>query len=78
MIGHGQVPEKEKEFPKITVVYKALNDAGNELATVGKVRASTQKTANQNILPIPPVIRFLMKLKPIKRQIRVKILEKTV
>ncbi len=53
MTGHGKNPEMEKQFPKITESYKAIELAGKELVTKGKISKKTQKTASQDIIPIP-------------------------
>ena len=51
--GHGKNPEKEKQYPKILESYKALELAGKELVTKGKICRKTQKTASQDIIPVP-------------------------
>ena len=51
--GHGKNPEKEKQYPKILESYKALELAGKELVTKGKISRKTQKTASQDIIPVP-------------------------
>jgi len=63
MVGHGKDAEKERNFPKIQEVYNAYYQAGKELAIKGKIKSSTQKQANQNILPIPFIVKFLMNFK---------------
>jgi len=51
--GHGKNPEKEKQYPKILESYQALKLAGKELVTKGKINRKTQKTASQDIIPVP-------------------------
>lgn len=51
-------------------VIAAYLKAGEELALLGRITRRTQSTANQSILPIPPLFRLLMKL-PL-RNIKVK------
>ena len=68
LAGHGKDPEAIKRIPKLADVYKAYELAGRELAMEGRIRPATQKTANQNILPIPPVLRVLNHLRPFKKK----------
>jgi len=60
--GHGKNPEKEKQYPKILESYKAIELAGKELVTKGKISKKTQKIASQDIIPVP----FFSILKNIK------------
>lgn len=53
LTGHGKEPGKEKQFPKILKSYKAIELAGKELATKGKISKRTQKKASQDIIPVP-------------------------
>ena len=53
LTGHGTSPEKEKLFPKIFESYQAIENAGKELATFGKISSKTQKKASQDIIPVP-------------------------
>ncbi|MEA3339104.1 MAG: flavodoxin family protein [Chloroflexota bacterium] len=64
--GHGHDPEREKQVPKILDVYAAYEQAGRELATEGRVRRSTERRANQEIVPVP-LFSILKRLKPFKR-----------
>jgi hypothetical protein len=68
LIGHGRSPQKEKQYPKIYDVYEAFQQAGRELATIGKIRPESQKRTNQHILNIPPMLNILMKFLPFKKQ----------
>ncbi len=64
--GHGRDPEREKRVPKILDVYAAYQQAGGELATQGRIRRSTERRANQEIVPAP-LFSILKRLKPFKR-----------
>ncbi len=68
LIGHGKSPKKEKQFPKVYDVYEAFQQAGRELATIGKIHPKTQRRASQNIINIPPVLNVLMKFQPFKKR----------
>jgi multimeric flavodoxin WrbA len=67
LVGHGKSPEKEKQYPKIYNVYEAFEQAGRELATLGKICPRTQKKANQQIIDGPPFLSLLMKFRPVKK-----------
>ena len=64
--GHGYDPEREKRVPKILNVYAAYEQAGRELAAEGRIRRSTERRANQEIVPVP-LFGILKRLKPFKR-----------
>jgi hypothetical protein len=64
--GHGHDPEREKRVPRIFDVYAAYEQAGCELATEGRIRSSTQRRANQEIVPVS-LFSILKRLKPFKR-----------
>jgi len=51
--GHGKDPALEKRVPKIFDVYAAYKQAGQELATEGRIQRATQRRANQEIVPVP-------------------------
>ena len=53
LINHGRSPEKEMQFPKIKESYLAIEQAGRELVEFGKISKKTEKTASQDIIPIP-------------------------
>ena len=53
LTGHGKNIEKEKKYPKIFESYKAIELAGIELVTRGEISRRTQKTASQDIIPVP-------------------------
>ena len=57
-----------KDYPKIYDVYSAYERAGYELATLGYIRHSTQRKANQEIVPLP-FFRVLKHLRPIKERV---------
>ncbi len=64
--GHGRDPEREKRIPKILDVYAVYEQAGRELATQGCIRRSTERHANQEIVPVP-LFSILKRLRPFKR-----------
>jgi multimeric flavodoxin WrbA len=68
LIGHGKSLKKEKEFPKIYDVYEAFQQAGRDLATLGKIHPKTQTRTNQQIISIPPLLNLLMKFRPFKKR----------
>ena len=61
-------PEKEKQYPKIYSVYEAFEQAGRELATLGRFVPRTQNRANQQIINGPPFLSLLMKFRPFKKR----------
>ncbi len=67
-MGQGKKPEMEALFPKIAAAFNAFERAGIELATLGRIRTSTQKAANRNVLPIPPLMKLLNRFRPFKRR----------
>ena len=64
--GHGHDPEREKRVPKILDVYAAYEQAGGELATEGRIGRSTERRANQEIVPVP-LFSILKRLEPFKK-----------
>lgn len=68
LVGHGKSPEKEKQYPKIYAVYEAFQQAGRELATLGKIRPKTQNRTNQQIINGPPFLSLLLKFRPFKER----------
>ena len=68
LIGHGRSPQKEKQYPKIYDVYDAFQQAGRELATIGKIRPESQRRTNQHIINISPMLNILMKFLPFKKR----------
>lgn len=68
--GHGHNPDLEKTVPKIVEVYVAYEQAGRELATEGRIRRTTQRRANREIVPAPLFgIMKRLPCKPLKRKI---------
>jgi hypothetical protein len=53
LIGYGKNSLLEEKFPKIIVSHNAVEKAGSELALKGKISKKTEKTASQDIIPIP-------------------------
>jgi hypothetical protein len=64
LAGYGQTPESLQRFPKLKDVFAAFEQAGRELATVGRVQRATQRRASQSVLPIP--LFDLLKRLPVK------------
>ena len=67
--GHGKDPQATQRSPKLKQAYEAFEKAGAELAGQGSISRSTQKTASQNILPIPPLLMPFRHLRPIKMKL---------
>lgn len=65
---HANEPELARDFPKTLDVFAAYEQAGQELATCGRIRSATQRKANQEVVPAP-FFRLLKHLKPIKLQV---------
>ncbi len=61
-------PALAKQFPKVLEVRQAFQQAGRDLAERGRIRASTQRRTNQEIVPVP-FFGLLKHLPPIKRQV---------
>ncbi len=61
-------PEFGRDFPRIFKVCSAYEQAGRDLATLGFIRRSTQRAANQEILPVP-FFRVLKNFLPIKKKV---------
>ena len=56
-------------LPKLKEVYEAYKQAGQELATEGRIQRSTEKKANQEIAPVPMFgLLKRMPFKSLKRQ----------
>jgi multimeric flavodoxin WrbA len=71
LVGHGKDPERERQYPKILIVYDALIQAGKELVYKGAVSKTTQKRANQLIIDIPKPVEFLLKFRWIRKNRRI-------
>ncbi len=67
--GWDEKSEKFSRFPRLAIVFQAYRQAGRELALIGKISRSTERLANQEILPIPffGIIKKL-KLFPLKEK----------
>lgn len=68
LIKHGRSPELEQRHPKIYDVYDALQQAGRELATLGKIRPNSLRRTNQSIINLHPILNVLMAFLPFKRR----------
>lgn len=60
-------PKLAQDFPRILDVCKAYEQAGRELATQGFIQRSTQRAANQEVLPIP-FFGVLKHFRPVKKR----------
>lgn len=58
--------EKQEDFPNMTKIYNAYQQAGYELATQGFIRPRTQKQANREVIPVP-LFGWLKRFKPFKQ-----------
>jgi len=61
-------PSLTKDFPKTLEVRAAYEQAGHELATLGRIRPLTQRKANQEIVPVP-FFSVVKHLRPIKKKV---------
>ncbi len=61
-------PALGKDFPRIFSVCTAYEQAGRDLATRGFIRRSTQRAANQEIVPMP-FFSVLKHFRPIKKRL---------
>jgi len=52
--------------PRIQKIYAAFEQAGRELAVVGRISTATQRLANQSVLEIP-FLWLLLRIKPLKK-----------
>jgi hypothetical protein len=68
LFDHANHPSLAKEFPKALDVCTAYEQAGRELATLGCIRPSTQRKANQEIVPLP-FFGVLKHFRPIKKRV---------
>ncbi len=65
--GHGKDPEAFQRIPRLAKSYEAFEAAGKELATIGHITSSTEKSAAQNIIPMPAVFKILKHFRPFKK-----------
>ncbi|MFA6308473.1 MAG: flavodoxin family protein [Clostridia bacterium] len=68
LVGHGKDREREKMFPAILKIYDAFNEAGRELAILGKILPSTQRRANKAIIHVSYFLKYFVKLDFIKKR----------
>lgn len=67
--GRGKDPGREELFPRIRDVYAAYEQAGQELATLGRIRRATQRRANREIIPVPGFgLLKRIRLRPVKER----------
>ena len=66
LFGYGHDPKALERFPKIGEVYAAYRQAGCELVVTGHISRTTQRRANQEIIPVP-FFGLLKRLVPFKR-----------
>jgi putative NADPH-quinone reductase len=66
LFGYGHDLKAVERFPKIGEVYAAYRQAGRELAVQGRIQPSTQRRANQEIIPVP-FFGLLKRLTPFKQ-----------
>jgi hypothetical protein len=66
IFGYGHDPKAVEHFPKIGEVYEAYRQAGRELALAGRISGSTQRRANQEVIPVP-FFGLLKRLIPFKQ-----------
>jgi multimeric flavodoxin WrbA len=68
LFDHENNPKLATDFPKTLEVCQAFEKAGGELATLGYIRCSTQRKANQEVIPVP-FFGFLKRFRPIKKRV---------
>jgi multimeric flavodoxin WrbA len=56
------------DFPKVAGVCVAFEQAGRELATLGRIRRATQRRASQEVVPVP-LFGLLKRLRPVKMKV---------
>jgi NAD(P)H-dependent FMN reductase len=57
-----------RQFPRLAEICRAYEQAGGELATLGRIRRGTQRRANQEAVSVP-FFRLLKRFRPIKRRV---------
>jgi len=60
--GHGKNDAKLIEYPVLNEIYAAFRQAGAELAMSGSISKRTQKRANQDLIKIPFIVKYLARL----------------
>ena len=68
LAGHGQDPEAVRQNPKLARAYEAFERAGQDLATIGRIKRSTEKEAAQNIIRMPAIFHLLKHFRPFKKK----------
>ena len=68
LFDHAHQPSLAQEFPKTLDACTAFEQAGRELATLGRIRHSTRRKANQEVVPLP-FFSVLKHLRPIKKRV---------
>lgn len=63
LIGYGKDIEKEKLYPKISIVNESIMTAGNEIVKYGFIKRKTEKQCNRQIIPIPQIIEFILRFR---------------
>lgn len=63
---YGRDLERRKRFPRLEQVYNAYVQAGRELVHEGRIRPATQRTASQELIPVP-FFRILKNLPQFKQ-----------
>ena len=61
-------PRLSQEFPRSTDVWAAFEEAGREMATLGRISRPTQCRASQEIVPVP-FFGQLKHLRPVKLRV---------
>ncbi len=67
VVGYGVNKNKELKYPKIIKVYKAIEKAGEEVAKNRKINKKTLKYCNADILNMPKIIDFALKLSFVRK-----------
>ncbi len=68
LFGGATEPALAARFPRIPEVVGAFEQAGRELATLGRIRRATERRANQEIVPVP-MFSVLKRFRPVKKMI---------
>lgn len=71
--GQGKDETKLEKYLVLKDVYKAIAQAGEELAVNGKIGLLTQKTANKKLINMPIFIKPLMRFKVFRKEAEKKV-----
>lgn len=71
--GQGKNKDKLLEYPQLNEIYEAFKKAGEELAVKGRISRTTQKKANQDLIKIPPFMKFFAQFEFFRKMIEDKI-----